>query len=553
MLACSALFVAAWLIPNHYPPWLTFHSDALAAAAACLMAVAALPASTSPITVPRPAVFFVALALIPAAQAVAGKIVFAGDAWIVILYLLCAAWTVLWSARLASSPHLDGIATLAAALLAGALASCFVAMVQRWDIDVTYLPLQVVTVRPGNAPFGNLGQPNQLASLVALGMAALMLLFERRRVSLGWAMAAAVLLTFTLVMTQSRTPLLFFIAAILCAGWFRKRIGGRTRPSVIVGLALLWAALYSIWDKAVEAMGLPVAAHLGDRLKAGPRTSMWAQLSDAVLQQPWTGFGWNQVSEASMAVATRHAEARAIEHGHNLLLDLILWNGLPLGILIICLASAWLWSAARRVRGVDGMFGFMVIIVLLMHAMLEFPLDYLYFLVPFSAGIGIVVADSGSPALAAAPRSLGLFGIAVFASLLGWIVVDYAGVEEKYRDMRFAIAKYGAQPSPEALAPIRSQFTQLSAFHRFMLALPRPGMTQTEVAWTRDVAYRYPYAPSLYRYALVQALNGQSDGAEATFRQLRLLWGPKLYESAKMEVRNLSQNGYPQLRDLNLP
>ena len=554
MTACAAVLVLAWLVSNHYPPWLTFHSDILAAVAACLLAVAGLGSfRRSRIAIPGPAVFFAALACIPAAQVATGLIVFAGDGWIVALYLLCAAWTVVWSARLSVSSQVEWAVGLATALLAGALANCYIAMLQRWDVDAGFLTLHIVAIRPGYAPFGNLAQPNQLASLIGRGLAALMLLYERSRVSAAWALAAAALLTFTLVVTQSRAALPMFVAAILCHAWLRPRIGLRTPTAIVAGVAAVWGILYFAWFRALDSMGMPALASLESRLQPGPRASIWAQLWDAIWLRPWSGFGWNQVSEASIATAASQAHPRATEHSHNLLLDLILWNGLPLAALIVAIALWWLIRAAPRVRSANGAFGLLVVLLLVMHSMLEFPLDYLYFLVPFAAAVGIVAADGGRRETPTLPRATGFVGVGVFVALIGWIVADYARVEENFRDMRFAVARYG-RPMPAEPPPLlQTQFTQLAAFHRLMLSTPHPGMTRAEVDWTRDVAHRYAYAPSLYRYALVQALNGQMDGAAATLAQLRQLYGAKMYESAKDEITELARGRYPALRELHLP
>ncbi|MEO6363314.1 MAG: hypothetical protein ABIO71_08800 [Caldimonas sp.] len=72
MAASIGALAASWLIANHYPPWVTSHSELLAACAAAFLALAALSSSKDRIAVP-----------------------------IAALYVFSAGWVVLWSAQLA--------------------------------------------------------------------------------------------------------------------------------------------------------------------------------------------------------------------------------------------------------------------------------------------------------------------------------------------------------------------------------------------------------------------------------------------------------------------
>ena len=68
---------------------------------------------------------------------------------------------------------------------------------------------------------------------------------------------------------------------------------------------------------------------------------MWQQVWEAIWLQPWTGYGWNQVSNAQAAVVGHYPDSRLIEHSHSLPLDLLVWNGVPLGGLIVAVAVVW--------------------------------------------------------------------------------------------------------------------------------------------------------------------------------------------------------------------
>lgn len=552
---CALPLVLAWLVANHYPPWVASHSELLAAVAAGALAIGAMDRGHPPaIGIPAAALFLAGLAVIPLAQAATGHIWFFGDAWIASLYLLCAGWTVLWSAR-ACEIDKHWANRFATALLAGAVLSSIAALLQFFHLNAGALALYIPAVPPGRPPFGNLAQPNQLTSLMGLGLAGLWLLYERRRVAGVWALTAALLLILTMAMTRSRTALLLFGAALLCQVWFGRRLPGLRMPRwVLGGLIAVWVGLFLSWPGFVDALDQePVLASTASRLEAGPRTVIWSQLMQAVWERPLTGFGWNQISVAQMVVAGDGPRSRLTEHSHNLLLDLVLWNGVPLALLVLGMAGWWVARTLPRIRTESGAFGLLVMALLLAHSMVEFPLDYLYFLVPFGIALGLVVNDSKEPAVFAVPRRAGRVVIAIFVAITTFSAVDYWRIEEEFREMRFTVARIGRPMVTEAPPLLRTTFTQLSAFHHFALSTPRPGMSAQEVEWMRKVAYRYGQSPLLYRYALAQALNGDIEGARLTLSKMLNIHGDIPYLKAKHELIHLAGTEYPELRKLQLP
>ena len=555
-IASTALLVAAWLAWNHYPPWPAAHSELLAALSAAALGMNAfrIARSSASLLVGYPAIFFLALALIPMLQLAAGEIHFAGDAWIAFLYLACAALAIQWSAQACEQSGDSWPASLAWALMTAALLSSGIAFVQQWRVSVGALDLYFAAVPPGHAPFANLAQPNLLATLLALGLAAALFLFEMRRISAVTASIVALPMTLALVMTQSRTALLLFAAMI---GWhvaMRRRAHLRTPFTVILAFAIGWAALFLAWPQVVEGMDLWTAQSTASRLRSGPRTILWPQLIDAAMRSPWFGYGWNQISEAQIVVAADYPRTRYVESAHNLLLDMALWNGLPLALLIVGIAVFWLLRSAIRVRSKPGAFALLVILLLLAHAMVELPLDYLFFLVPFAFAIGILSHETqGASRRLTVPASANTVALLVFSVVTVIAAVDYWRVEEAFREMRLMVAQIGRPMAESPPRALHTEFTQLAAYHRFALTTPRVGMRPEELEWMRHVSHRYAYAPSLYKYALAQALNGDIDGARLTLLQMKQLHGEIPYAQAHEELVRFAVSKYPALRALVIP
>ena len=86
VFACT--LALTWLLPNHYLPWSSFHSDAWSAVVWGLIASAVIFRIKSPVLWHRSALLVAGLACVPWLQYSAGLIGFAGQAWMSTVFLL---------------------------------------------------------------------------------------------------------------------------------------------------------------------------------------------------------------------------------------------------------------------------------------------------------------------------------------------------------------------------------------------------------------------------------------------------------------------------------
>lgn len=544
-------FVWSFLVANHYPPWVTAYNDMLSALGLILLSIAVIQKSVQ-LAIPSITWGFIGLAALPLLQLAFGQIFFWGDGYIAFLYLLCLAAAVAVGFNAERSWSKDFVTLTCKGWLFVALLSCLILLIQRFGIDAGDFGMFIWDVRPGRAPFGNLGQPNQMATFFVLSLVALTCLYERHLVSGLWAMAAAVLIVVCMAMTQSRAALLLLLTSLTLLCVYRQRLKLRTPRTVAVLLISLWMIAFALLPSVSDGTGLQHGATLASRLEAGPRTIIWQQLWEAVLRQPWLGYGWNQVSVAQMNVAADFDTSRFTEHSHNLLLDLALWNGLPIAILLSGSTIWWIVDRARKVCSLDGLFGLAFISIFVMHSMVEFPLDYLYFLILFGLAIGIVEADSGVAHSRPMPRRLAVCAATTAAVVFSSVVIDYLHFEDEYRDLRFTLARVGTPLVLVSDPPVRTMFTQLAALYTFPLINVRSGMQDDQIAWMGHVASRHPYVPVLYRYALAQALNGHASAAEEIFLKMKRLHSDRNYANAKMQFEELANTRYPELKAVKL-
>jgi O-antigen ligase len=532
-----AVLALAWLVPNHYPPWTSFHNESLAAAALVILAASAVVAtpSTAP---PRLAWAILLLSSVPWLQWLAGKLWFTGDAWVSTLYLVGAAVAVSTAFRWA---HRDATAVavgLCWSALAAALVSGAIAVVQASHFG----PVGVWTAEmpAGVRPGANLAQSNNLATLIGFGLVGILWLHERARLRANAALLLTLCLIATLSLTQSRVSLLF--GPVLIAGvWLGRRRGAIVRTGLRTTCLLVAIAWIALWlePRFVGDSLLPTQSVEGRGVQS-LRFTVWPMLWSASLLHPWSGYGWMQAGSAQLAVADAYPPVGEVYlYAHNLFLELVLWCGYPAAIAIGGILVCWFLDRWKRVVRLEALAGMLVVTIVGVHAMSEFPYQYAYFLIPMGLWAGLVEAD-------VAPRGWGLpWGhgalLAGGALLLVAIWKDYPAVEDDFRVVRFQSMKIGAQALP-ASTPEAPFLSGLTSFLSFSRTVPTVGMTLQDLEKMRKVIERYPFASPMARYANALALNGRSDEAMRMYRKILAIHGETLYRKVRAELRTAGES-----------
>jgi len=293
---------------------------------------------------------------------------------------------------------------------------------------------------------GNLRQPNHLSSVLTWGCIAVIGLLEMRRVRLRLAAPALALLVAAIVLTASRTGL---VSVLLLALWalLDRRLSGRTRALLLAAPLMYGAAWWGAaqWAAASQhAFG--GAARLAETDISGSRFGIWANTLDLIRQQPWTGVGWGEFNFAWTLTPFPGRPTAFFDHTHNLPLQLLVELGLPLGTLVLGLLLWALWRAAalawarKPPSGEDAASGLpaaqrcalMMVLMIGLHSLLEYPLWYTYFLLPTAWAWGFALAGQRAPAAA---RPVGAVAGLAAALVLGagYAVADYRSVAAIFR------------------------------------------------------------------------------------------------------------------------
>lgn len=540
----GALFLLAWLLPNHYLPWVVVYSEFASFSVVVVLGFALLSKGARLFA---SALAFMALAAIPLVQLGAGLVVFAGDAVMAAVYL--AGFAVMLTAGYAAAQdrvmHNAALPVFAGVLVLGAGISVWIAL-RQWlmlsgSIWVADLPL-------GGRPFANLAQPNSLATLLCMGLAGVVYLYEKRYLGSFCAGLLALFLIFGVALTQSRTPWVGALCALLWWGWKSRTLAVSRLP---LWAFAVWVGVYVLAVLSLHSLGALLylsSVSLAERAQAMQRLDLWWQLWQAVLKGPLWGYGWNQVSYAQVGVAVDHPVPIVVQHSHNVLLDFMVWNGPALGLLIVLFIAVWLARLGVRASSVESVFALLVVGFVLVHGMLEYPLEYAFFLFPVGLLLGFVEAEQCSPVLCSVPRWLHVGLLIIAIAMLGLAWREYRLIEEDYRQVHFDAMRVGDLEAEGKVADV-VLLTQLREFIRFSRAEAREDMSMDELEWMGKVAHRYPDSSSLFRYTLALGLNRQPEAARKQMLVLRSLHGEGRYERARL-VLQATQSRHPQLASL---
>jgi len=545
--------MASWEMPSHFPPWVSWHSEVPAFLAVLLIAwygliIAVKQGLSQVVSLPLTVLPLIALALVILLQTLTRTIPFIGDTVVYSLYLILCILCMVLSRANGSAPKTYTV--LASTLLLGAFLSAVVAFAQVFELwEGSALISRMPQLR---RPGGNLGQPNQLATLLLMGLASLIFLYESKKLgALASALLALTLLT-GVAATESRTGVLSLFFLMLW--WFAKRrsLGFRLSPWVVTCGGAAFLALFWFWPRL---LGLVLqTSGFGEQVNTsvGYRWLVWPQLIEAVLQRPWWGWGMGQVSTAHNAVVSAYAVSEPYTYAHNIVLDLAIGIGLPLTALLVLVTGIWLWRRVRSAHQLAPWYCLALILPVAVHSMLEFPFAYAYFLVPVMFAVGALEGAVGAKPAFRLGVKPALVMLLVTTGVMAWSVVEYIAIEEDFRIVRFEALRIGTTPASYQ-RPRVILLTQLDALLNGGRIVPKPDMSTDELELARKVALRFPWPATQNRYAQSLALNGNPDEAIRQLRVMRALHGEKSYAQIKEGWGLLAHEKYPQLQTLRLP
>jgi O-antigen ligase len=539
-----SLSAFAWLLPTRTPPWATFYSEAWAACAALVVGF-----WVSNLT-PRDRVNFnyavvdpttlvlLLLASIPLLQGALGLLTYGHEAGLQSAYVTAFAITVMGARRAQSLSPWRLIEAAWSGLVIASVLSVGVALCQWLQIDAWGMLAPPTTI-PGRA-VANVGQPNNLSTLLCWGLVGIWWGWRRSRIRGSLAALAAAYLTIGIAVTQSRTawPVLFAMGCAAVIG--RRQLAPGRAGVAFVFLGLWFVALTLFLSSAATALLVDAPRPLSELSTSGLRPVIWKVAVLAAFDRPWTGFGWNQFLVAWVQTSPPHLPyPQLVSYAHNIVLDMLVWVGLPVALAFFACVGVWVWRQCQAARSPEQWLLLVGLGVLSVHALLELPHAYAYFLFPAAVMIGTLNELNSAPPIFRVHRVF--FGIAVLcmASLLAVIVKDYREIEDHHLAQRLYDARIGTAAGPPK-RPDALVLKWVPEADEQLRMSPREGMAQSQLLRWREALQRYPVVSSLYRHAQASLLNQDAVGAKWALDTICSFHPPEACNAARADWRQFT-------------
>lgn len=251
---------------------------------------------------------------------------------------------------------------------------------------------------------GNMRQPNHLSSLLLWGIITVVWLGEAKVLRRSLVCACALLFVFGVVLSGSRTGALG-TGVFLLWGLFERRFSRSSRWLLgLMPLAylLFWLANSAWADYSHHVFGGEARFSTSGDISSS-RYAIWSNTLELIKMHPWFGVGFGEFNFAWTLTPFPDRPVAFFDHTHNLPLQLIVEMGIPLGLLVLGLLLFALYCALRNVMPQPdrdpslppqmSSAAFMIVLMIGLHSLLEYPLWYAYFLLPTAFAFGLCLGD----------------------------------------------------------------------------------------------------------------------------------------------------------------
>jgi len=539
ILAFLVAIVAALLANSAHPPVVTMTNQLLAILGWGLVMLLAPGPALQPATLraTAPVLVVFGMAAVACLASILGGHYPSSLGMAVVGVLALSAAVTLHGASAGASGHGGFFRAFAIALVVCGVCQAVIAVLQVFDYDQLNNDIIAIPARRGRAG-GNIGQPNQFADTMLWGLIALVPLARAwqcgavagartRLARAGWC-AAALLMILGVVLCGTRTGL---VALVLMAVWgiadrrLAKplRIGLAIAP--LVDLAVQW--LVGAWSRWHD-----VAVVLLDRSETdvtSHRLDIWTQSLALIKEQPLLGVGWGQFNFAWSLTPFSERSVGLLDNAHDLPLQLAVEMGVPAALLMLSLLLWAFWKAARRAWTLDGDAGvgarstLMIVVVMGLHSMLEYPMWFAYLLLPTAWAFGLALgtasrvaaaADGATEAPPAAPplRAWRVLG-AMFAVVAASAWLDYQNIVALFEPTATSL------PLPERIQ--RAQLSPLFSNHADYVAVTNTPLSPALMPAVQRASHVLLNGRLMYAWANLLHDQGEEDKARYLAARLR--------------------------------
>jgi O-antigen ligase len=542
LLVVGCLFCFPFTVAYHHLPIAAFYGEWLSALLGVVAMLALLNRAPElqiqPPQVPQIALVFVGLAAILAMQYTVGMLHSTQYALLIASYLAWAFMLVVLGGFLRAQLGWDKIAiVLAWFIVLGGL------------INVVFVGLQLglksglgFTFMPNFSSYGALAQRNNFADYIALATASTLYLYAKKQLSVKPFLVVLSLFITLLAFSGSRSAWLYLgTITALAFVWQLSNLKQTVDSTAINRLfkaSLLLIPLFmliqfllanGLADTLIELPNERIGQTLESN-NSSLRAQFWHTSWHWFMQSPWLGIGTGQMRWHSFLLLDNPAANPAnmiFEHSHNLFMHLLAEMGVGAALLALIGLGSWLWAFKWHALTLEKWWLLVLIAIIGIHSMLEYPLWYTYFLGVFAFLLGAgdeKFTQLNLPQKAQKPLKI----LLALSLVLG--VCNLATMCMAYQKLENQLAVAGqAIVLPEQKITFMNDLTWvhqnsvLAPYAELMLATYSPPSQQhasQQLALTQNAIKFMPMQRINMQYALLLEITGQHAPAIAHLKRL---------------------------------
>ena len=451
--------------------------------------------------------------------------------WAAVLIILCA-----W---IREQLGLDrAVTVLAWMILIGGTLQALTGLVQYLNISGELASM--VEMKQGISIHGNINQRNHFATQITLASFALIYLHATDRTNRTLTTALLILFAFVLTVSSSRAAAVYIVAGFLLSllSYRAARTPVYYRLLQGTGLFLVSFLLIQFFlpflndslKQLLSAMGFDVsgfealtALQRGAAKGIDVRTSEWHKAWLMFMEAPFWGigighYGWYSFNYQALPEFSTISKTAPFQHSHNLIMQVLAELGVAGFLLLLFMAFAWIRQMLPHWKDTSYWLILTLIIVLLLHSNVEYPLWYSFFL-----GLAAVLLGLGSeeaPKFRFTPK-LGQFTAGATLLLSGAILaITFLGFQDISQVNRLVFTTTPQQASVTLHAisknPLLTPWAEAAIAQHG--ALDRSTLDQQLSMTTRVVQYR-PSPINVNRQIIYLALAGKSMEASILLKK----------------------------------
>ena len=522
------------------PPSGDFHAEWMALVFFCVAAAALAPLLPQRFSVSWSMLIGpAALCAVMAVQAALGRYGYVQDLLLWPGYMVLAVLAMVLGQGIRAAGLTGEVASrIAWALVVTATLNALAQVAQALRMEQAFAPFVVPIVERSICRlYGNIAQANQATTLAWLGIGSVLYLNGVGRLSSRWAMPFLIVLLIGSALSASRMGWLFMALVIAVVVGLRAwPARGRASRWLIAAMLVGGFAAASVGATTmlgfVDARCSSGLERLANAQEAGSviRMELWRQAIDVWRTSPWIGVGAMKFAPVVFSIDPLDVHRPLDMYAHNTALQLLAEFGLVGAGAFALSVFAWICQVFSRRRQLEAADGLMLVIlgVLGIHAMLEFPLHYTYFLLLAGLAAGLLVRPEALWPAPAARLRLPIAGLAA-ALLTGAAATfaDYTRLDRLFwlEDQRLG---YGAMPTPEVRKLLTDASVGIWIFEPFrdhLLGLSDPITKEDLPRKIADTERILAYSPQSVIMARRIALAVLDDDPERAHWLLQRMFG----------------------------